>query len=362
MKEIKAIIEAYCNNNFEKNKAALVTVVGLEGSSYRRKGARMLVFDTGDYVGGISGGCLEGDALKRARIAINKDKPSIIRYDTTQNDEHQIGVGLGCNGIIDVLFIPLDPSNKNNPLELLSEIKSSRDLNVLITINNGDCAGWTFLYKDASTFIDSFPVPEIANEAVEAIENCLLAKTSTTQNFNNTSVFIELIVPAIHLYIFGSNNDIYPIGRIANELGWEITMITKRNKLRLNELNFKCEIIDINNQYDIKGDNFTAIVLMSHDYNTDLSNLSKLLKVKYFYFGILGPRKRGDKLFNELGEAYSHLPHEVKDKIFSPIGLDIGAATPEEIALSVIAEIKANFANRNGGFLKLREGTIYGGN
>src|ERR1700739_88076 len=117
MKEIKAIIGAYDKIDRDNSRAALATVVRVEGSSYRRTGARMLVTDDGVWVGGISGGCLEGDALKRARLAIAKSQSSLVTYDTTQDDAYQIGVGLGCNGVIDVLFTPLDFADKNNPVE-----------------------------------------------------------------------------------------------------------------------------------------------------------------------------------------------------------------------------------------------------
>src|SRR5881394_3161948 len=127
MKEIKSIINAYNTIDFSKTKAALATVARVEGSSYRRSGARMLVLDNGTYLGGISGGCLEGDALRRAQKAIAQDKSSIVTYDTTQDDGAQIGVGLGCNGIIDVLFTSLHKNDSNNPVELLSTLTSARE-------------------------------------------------------------------------------------------------------------------------------------------------------------------------------------------------------------------------------------------
>jgi xanthine/CO dehydrogenase XdhC/CoxF family maturation factor len=109
MKEILAILAAYNALNTSTTKAALATVVRVEGSSYRRTGARMLIMDNGQWVGGISGGCLEGDALKGARLAIAQSKPTLITYDTTDDDDYQIGVGLGCNGVIDVLISPSTP-------------------------------------------------------------------------------------------------------------------------------------------------------------------------------------------------------------------------------------------------------------
>src|SRR5580704_12433258 len=139
MKEIKAIINAYDSVDKNTTRAALATVVRVEGSSYRRTGARMLVTDDGVWVGGISGGCLEGDALKRARLAIAKSESSLVTYDTTEDDAYQIGVGLGCNGIIDVLFTPLDFHNKNNPVEVLKScVAANRQAHILVTITGLD--------------------------------------------------------------------------------------------------------------------------------------------------------------------------------------------------------------------------------
>ena len=137
MKEIKTILKAYDKLNIEGGqKAALATVVRVEESSYRRTGARMLVLDNGVFIGGISGGCLEGDALRRAQKAISTGKPTLVTYDTTEDDKHQIGVGLGCNGVIDVLLTPLSKTNKNgeNALDLLKHYTEKRSPSILFTI------------------------------------------------------------------------------------------------------------------------------------------------------------------------------------------------------------------------------------
>src|SRR6185437_4676671 len=133
MKEIRTIVDAWKTIDLHETRAALATVVRVEGSSYRRAGARMLVLDNGTYLGGISGGCLEGDALRRAQKGIALGHPSVITYDTTHDDD-QIGVGLGCQGIIDVLFTPLRPGDpqgpyraagSQGPLELLAGLTST---------------------------------------------------------------------------------------------------------------------------------------------------------------------------------------------------------------------------------------------
>src|SRR6185295_13527911 len=132
MKEIQSILNAYSQIDFSRTAAALATVVRVEGSSYRRTGARMLVLDNGTYLGGISGGCLEGDALRRAQKAIASDKASLVTYDTTNDDDHQVGVGLGCNGIIDVMFTPLKANDENNPVNILSVLPGTRVPRVVV--------------------------------------------------------------------------------------------------------------------------------------------------------------------------------------------------------------------------------------
>src|ERR1700709_1888426 len=173
MKEIKAIIEAYDQVDTATTKAALATVVRVEGSSYRRTGARMLVMDNGVWIGGISGGCLEGDALKRSRLAIQNSQSTLITYDTTEDDPYQIGVGLGCNGVIDVLFTPLDVNNKYNPVEVLKAcVKANRDTHVLVTITglSGQWqsikAGEVIRYEDPSS-LDVFE--DVSAQMQEAI-------------------------------------------------------------------------------------------------------------------------------------------------------------------------------------------------
>src|SRR5215471_11696590 len=133
MKEIQSILNAYKQIDFTNTSAALATVVRVEGSSYRRTGARMLVLDNGTYLGGISGGCLEGDALRRAQKAIASDRPSLVTYDTTRDDEHQIGVGLGCNGIIDVLFTPLN-AREENAVTILSRLPETRVPRLVVSV------------------------------------------------------------------------------------------------------------------------------------------------------------------------------------------------------------------------------------
>src|ERR1700744_4897486 len=172
MKEIRSIVSAWQTIDFRTTRAALATVVRVEGSSYRRAGARMLVLDDGTYLGGISGGCLEGDALRRAQKGIALGRPSVITYDTTQDDDYQIGVGLGCQGIIDVLFTPLKSDDPDCPLRILAAITNTRH-----------------------------PIPPATTPASpdpQQLGKTWLEKESKKAPADDTHYFIETILPATH--------------------------------------------------------------------------------------------------------------------------------------------------------------------
>ena len=370
MKEIRAIISGYNKIQGTKIHAALATVVKVEGSSYRRAGARMLVMDNGNWIGGISGGCLEGDALKRARLAITKSVSSLITYDTTEDDAHQIGVGLGCNGIIDVLFTPLDFQNKNNPVEILKCcVEDMRKTHVLITVTflegtwQNVNAGDAIMYKksgDLKLFNDDLLEKDLSEKINQQIEN---GKSSphnfVLSNDRKISVFVEILLPEIHLVLMGNQYDIYPLARLIKEIGWLSTIVSNPLKVNAEIAKIVDNVIGNDRLNDIVIDKYSAIILMSHDYKTDKINLPKALATRASYIGMLGPKVRAEKIFNALENEGHPITSDDKDRVYAPAGLDIGALSPEEIALSLIAEIRAVFSKRQGNFLRLRQSTIH---
>ncbi|HEY4335129.1 MAG TPA: XdhC family protein [Puia sp.] len=341
MKEIRTIVAAWQSLDLSRTKAALATVVRVEGSSYRRAGARMLVLDDGTYLGGISGGCLEGDALRRAQKGIALQRPSVITYDTMQDDDYQIGVGLGCQGIIDVLFTPLRAEDPGCPLRILAGLTTTRQPLTLITITGSPDpqqlgATWLDNPNAVTANPEAQPSPNAPPGLRAEIDQALATRQSRTITLGDTLYFIEIILPAIHIVAYGGSYDIHTLRRQTIELGWDFTVVHKANP-------------------QAPGiDDYTAILLMSHDYNTDKRNLERILPSPAPYIGILGPHKRAAKLFAELAVKEDDIR-----RIYAPAGLDIGAATPEEIALSILAEVRSHFSNRNGASLRHREGSIY---
>ena len=365
MKEIKEIIEAYHKIDFTKNKAALATVVRVEGSSYRRTGARMLIADSGEWIGGISGGCLEGDALKKAKFAIAQNKATIVTYDTTEDDPYQIGVGLGCNGIIDVLLVPLDYQNDLNQVLILQQCVENRKPNVIITVvklkgHFKDIQlGQTIKYDEET----DFPLDYLHKDLILNIKNCLKSEKSESKIYQcqegEIQLFIEVIIPSTHLVIYGGNYDIYPMTKLAKEIGWKVSVVCNPLKVHKSLFEMADAVIEKDKTEEIKIDPYTVALLMAHDYETDFKNMRNLLKTNIKYIGMLGPKKRTDKMFLKLLEEGNPVSEQDLARIATPVGLDIGAANPEEIAISIIAEIKTFFTGRTGQRLKFREGAIY---
>lgn len=363
MKELRTIVHAYRSIDFTHTRAALATVVRVEGSSYRRAGARMLVLDNGTYLGGISGGCLEGDALRRAQKGIALGRPSVITYDTTQDDDYQIGVGLGCQGIIDVLFTPLHPDDPANPLPILGALTHTRAPAAVIAITGSSdpsILGRTLLYENSAGFEKAFPLPALASAVNTDIRGALTAGQSKTVVYGDTKVFIEVILPATHIVAYGGNYDIRTLLVQAKELGWDTTVVLNPARVDRSLIAAATTVIDSKGDDQPLIDAYTAILLMSHDYRSDSLNLKKVLPSVAAYIGLLGPRKRAQKIFDALAEEGLHLTESQLRRIYAPAGLDIGAATPEEIALSILAEIRSHFAGRQGMSLRLRQGSIYG--
>ena len=349
MKEIEKIITKYDNVNWEIEAVALGTVVKVEESAYRRIGARMLVSNNGNWIGGISGGCLEGDALKRAQMAIARNQCSTVVYDTLEDDAHQIGVGLGCNGRIEVLFTPIDPNDKNNQIEKLKKYRASRKPNLLFQIMNikgGDKSllGGFYTADELNKLISNARIskPDLDTK-IDIVTKKRKSKVFwfSGEDHQSYEILIERLKPKIKVICIGDNYDVNAFVSIAHELGWEIHVAGKLRKLSKHVFDLSNTVCQYEDAAKIGVDDHTAVILMSHDYKTDLRLLQYYLKQPIPYIGLLGPKKRMHKMQDELSGNGENVSLEDRINIFGPVGLDIGAESPEEIALSITAEIIA---------------------
>ncbi len=365
MKEIKSILQLYNSFKSSKEKCAIAQVVRVEESSYRREGARMLVFESGVFEGGISGGCLEGDALQRSQIAILKQQPSIVTYDTSK--ENEIGVGLGCNGVIDVLISPI--SENSSTLEMLQKCVSDRGEHIIATITalNAEIdaipLGRSFYYDKDAASLEDCQHDGLRNFLQDKIQDVLENKKSKTYHFEGkemkASVFIELIPPQFHLAIYGDNYDVYPMLEMAKLMDWDVSLVGNVQKLKKEKLRSVTNIYLKDAAARPEIDHRTAIILMAHDYKTDYANLQQLIKSDTPYIASLGPRKRFDKMVSEFKATGIEFTEEEIGRIYAPCGLEIGANTPEEIAMSLFSEILSVLSGNEGGMLRNKVGPIH---
>ncbi|MHA4895403.1 XdhC family protein [Pedobacter sp. PWIIR3] len=364
MKEIKDILNAYHQATKTGLKSALATVVKVEGSSYRRPGARMLITADGVLTGAISGGCLEGDALRKALSAIHQQENKLVTYDTTDEDDAKLGVQLGCNGIVYILFEPIKPELKTNPISLLTALEAQRENAVLVTLfslNGSNQLGTAVLYREKAS-LSTLPA-DLNEQIIPDAVNGLNTESSAFKSYNlqaqPVDAFLEFLHPPTALIIAGAGNDAQPLAEMASRLGWEVTVADGRpahatsarfptaNRVLVSKADQLIPQINIDEQ--------TAFVLMTHNYNYDLELLKYLLHTPAAYIGTLGPKKKLIRMLEELG-AYSA---ENETRIHGPIGLDIGAETAEEIAIAILAEIKSVFTGAAAGSLKNKNAPIH---
>lgn len=367
MKELVQIVDAYDRALVAGRRAALATVVKVEGSSYRQPGARMLVTEDGNLTGAISGGCLEGDAMRKALLVIARNKPMVYTYDTSDETSGFLAVGLGCNGIVHILFEPLE-TGKTNAIDLIRDAIRERNRTALLTLFSvsephapaGTCMA--LLGNDITS--GSLPVDFPAGIIMDAGYEALSQGTSLIRNFQTSidwSVLAGVVVPPVSLIIAGAGNDVMPVVKMADVLGWQTSVLDGRPShatcRRFPEATQVLVSDALQALETLTPDDQTAVLLMTHNYAYDLALLEQLIDSNVGYIGILGPRAKTERLIGDLPQE--RLKPDFLDKIYGPAGLDLGAETSEEIALSILSEVKAVLDDRNGTSLRLKNAPIH---
>lgn len=368
MKELQDIVLAFDKATEQGKQIALATVVHVEGSSYRRAGARMLITEDGQLTGAISGGCLEGDALRKARLVMAQNKSMLVTYDTTDDDDAKFGVGLGCNGIIHILIEPIFADKPNNPIALFKQFLSKRQPVVLITIfsmsdKKATQPGTCLILTEQEELQGFFPDEDIKDALLEDARDVLKNGNSVTKTYlygDKFTCFIELLQPTVSLVVFGAGNDAIPIVQLADVLGWYVTLIDGRANYAVPaRFPLAKKIIIAKPEQalaQLNIDSRTIFVLMTHNYNYDMAMLKQLLPMQLTYVACLGPKKRLNRMLDELREEGLNITDQQLQSIYGPAGLDIGSETSDEIALSILSEMQAVLKKRNG--MPLREKAV----
>ena len=334
--ELKYIIQQALLNQKKGLKNVLATVVFLEGSSYRKPGVRMLICEDDTIVGAVSGGCIEKEINRRAQSVFKDVKAKVITYDGRYR--------LGCEGILYILIEPINVSN-----ELFQEFSKKNEQRESFQIQS--------YYKKEDESIGNFG-------SVIHFKEGLSIPFSDNFNLNSskeTQVFTQTLHPCLKLLIIGSEHDAVKLCVMASMLGWDVDIITsiKDPKQITDFPGAKSVIPETPETINLKIDNETAVVLMTHNYVQDLKYLLKLEPLQSKYIGIIGSTKRREQLQSELMHYAPDVSETFLKHIYSPAGLHIGAITPEEIALSILSEILSVFRQTEPMHLKTFTGKIH---
>ena len=333
--EFKHIIHQARSNQEKGIKNVLATIVALEGSSYRKPGVRMLLSSDGKMVGAVSGGCVEKEVQRRAQSVFESDVAKVMTYDGRYR--------LGCEGI---LYILLEPFNVSG--DFLNDFE--------LCLKNRD----SFEIESSYLKEDDY-VANIGSLIRFKNSEYTFSPTFNKSTFESHLTFNQKLQPCFRLLIIGGEHDAVKLCMSASLLGWEVDVITSEKDPKLiSDFPGANSVVGISPELaELTIDNDTAVVLMNHNYVKDLKYLLKLEPLKPFYIGILGSAKRREQLQNELFHYAPDLSEEFLDTIYSPAGLNIGAITPEEIAISIISEILAETRKKTPVSLRTLTGKIH---
>jgi xanthine dehydrogenase accessory factor len=334
MKELALILKARRN----AAESVLATIVKTSGSSYRRSGAHMLILPNGNVIGSLSGGCLEGDVIASAEKVRKSRVPLLLTYDTTSEEDVLFGVGLGCKGVIEIWLEPIEHANAM--LEFCEQLLQAGNSGVIATVFRGADAGARIFLRDPAAH----------------------TRSETKMDDSGVETFYEFVQPPVRLLIFGAGYDAIPLARFAKELGYDVCVVDRRPAYATRERFPEVDQVMVKAASDLpelKITNRTAAVVMSHHYISDRDYFKALLPLPLTYLGLMGPRRRAEKMLQELREEGSLVGDELLQKLHNPIGLDIGAEGPDEIALAILSEINSVFAGHDGGILREKKGPIH---
>ncbi|MEH2287830.1 XdhC family protein [Nostoc sp.] len=372
MNELQAILEGFESSQKNGEITFLATVVKTQGSTYRRPGAKMLMADTGRMIGTISAGCLENDVFEHTQQRMSDGEPIVVTYDNTASEDILWGFGLGCNGTVQVLIERLETESSPNAIAFTQECFHKKHLGIIATVfafeGRVDVKlGSRLLLYPNGKIITDIKDPNLIQSLIADTQATFTNQKSSVKNYQlplgSAEVFIEVIQPPTPLIIFGAGYDAVPVAQFAQALGWDVTVVDCRaNEATRARFTIACDVIltrreIIHQQVFIDAN--TVAVVMTHNYLDDLEILKTLLSSPARYIGVLGPKARTERLLEDLSSQGIVYTTEQLTRLHGPIGIDIGADTPEEIAIAIIAEIQAVLKNRNGNFLRNRNQPIH---
>ena len=331
--ELYRLLKAYHQFRSLNERSVLVTLVALEGSSYRKPGVRMLISESGQMVGAVSGGCLEKEIKLQAQEVFHTGKAKLMTYDGRYR--------LGCEGILYLLIEPMELSiNDTNTIITHLEARLTATANTFypleVGVNPGSGSILTIDEKDYNihTSIDS----------------------------KGRDCFKQKLDPLFELFIFGAEHDSVVLAEIASKLGWRITLIAPADEQKtIKDFTGASSLLTplFSEVGDLPIHEKSAVILMTHSISKDVQYLLELTEKRPAYIGLLGPAHRRERLIEQVLEFKPETDDTFIDLLRGPAGINIGAISAEEIAISIISEILAVTRSAELISLKDKSGAIH---
>lgn len=373
MNDLPRLLDALSLAADQGQEAVIATVVKVEGSAYRRPGARMVVAQLGAATGTVSGGCLESDVSKKAWWFTATGRPALRSYSTGQDDddleEAELSFGLGCNGTVHILFERVPANGDCLVARVLREVRDSWRPGLIATVIGSDdehpvAIGERVALAPGSGRHIEMRDQSLAARILEDLQTVHTAGRSATRLYDCASGVVEVLLEYIpaprRLVLFGAGHDAQPLVNMASLQGWHTTVIDARPQYARAERFPGADrviaaplapLADLPAILD-----GAAVVVMTHSLAQDRFWLDVALHGAPLYIGQLGPRSRTERLLDEMEQPRRRAAFA---RLHYPVGLDTGGDTPDCVALSILGEINAVLNDRDGGMLKNRTSSIH---
>ncbi|MWV38409.1 XdhC family protein [Natrialba sp. INN-245] len=347
-------------------EAVLATIVDVEGNAYRRPGAKMVVTPDGSGVGSITAGCLEDEVVELARRVLEEGEPRVETYDLMEDDDVW-GLGVGCNGIIDVLLEPIEDDYS----PVVDTFESGGAISSVTVLEDEHETDYRFErgYYDPSDGIDSAAdeFEWFGEEAERAVEELLEREQSGTVTVTDADRSIELFVDTVtappELVVLGTGHDVAPIVELASKNSFRVRVIGFRGADAVEERFPDAVEVSSTSPSSLRDahefDERTYVVVMTHNFLDDRLAIDELLRTPVPYIGLMGPRERFEEMLEDFADEDRTVGGDELERVYTPVGLDLGGGSPSQIAHSIVAELLAVDNDRTPQHLSEREGPIH---
>jgi xanthine dehydrogenase accessory factor len=355
-----------------KQPAMLATVIDVRGNAYRRPGAKMVIPEDGSGVGSITAGCLEDEVRSLAADVLSAGEPRVETFDLMDDDDVW-GLGVGCNGVIDILLEPLTETYR----PVLSAFAAGEDIGICTVLESnadrdavrrGDRA-----YYDDGVIQTSGAWPDWLVQAVRELAATLTAR-GTADTFTiesdedetgtgSVTVFVDGVAAPPELFVFGTGHDVEPVCELAKNVDFRVTVVGFRGANTTDERFPAADRVLSTSpgrvREELAFDETTYAVVMTHNFVDDRLTIDELLDTPIPYVGLMGPRERFEEMQEDFAEEGRSFSADELETLYTPAGLDLGGDTPYQIAHSIVAEMLVVKNNRTPRHLEAREGPIH---